>query len=75
MTMNRRDRRRHGRQLVGSQLIELTSARSRVLQALADAPAGDVHEAELARDLGMSTEDVHRYLHELSFWGLTEGPR
>lgn len=70
MTMNRRERRRHGRRYADTARIELTSAHARVLQALVDAPDGCLHEAQLARDLGMSVEDVRRLLHELTLWGL-----
>ena len=79
MTMNRRDRRRHGKRDDGIEIIELTETHARVLRALMEATEGVrgdyFHEAQLARDLGMNVEDVRRYLHELTFWGLVEEAR
>lgn len=79
MTMNRRDRRRHGKRDDGIEIIELTPTHVRVLRALMEATEGVkgdyFHEAWLARDLGMSVQDVRRYLHELTFWGVVEEAR
>jgi len=77
--MNRRDRRRHGKRHDGIEIIALTATHARVLRALMDGTEGVkgdyFHEAQLARDLGMNVEDVRRYLHELTFWGLVEEAR
>jgi hypothetical protein len=79
MTMNRRDRRRHGKRDDGIEIIELTPTHVRVLRALMEGTEGvkgdTYHETWLARDLGMNVEDVRRYLHELTFWGLVEEAR
>jgi DNA-binding MarR family transcriptional regulator len=73
MTMNRRDRRRHGKRDDGIEIIELTPTHARVLRALMEATEGvkgdTYHETWLARDLGVSVQDVQRYLHDLAAMG------
>lgn len=79
MSMNRRDRRRYGKRGDGVQRVALSPTHARVLMALYRAGEGVrgeyFHEAQLAADLGMSIEDVRRYLRELTFWGLVEKDR
>jgi predicted transcriptional regulator len=76
MTMNRRDRRRHGKRDDGIEIIELTPTHVRVLRALMEATEGVKGDySQLAHDLGMNVEDVRRYLRELTFWGFVEEAR
>ncbi len=59
----------------GAEVLTLTGAHAKVLQALMWArPEGGFgyHEAQIAYDLGMNVEDVRRYLVELSRLGLAE---
>ena len=51
----------------------MTPNHERVLRALMEATEGvkgdTYHETWLARDLGMSVQDVQRYLHDLAAMG------